>query len=196
VTTENRVTVSSPGMVTALAHPVRLAVMTYLLADGPATASRCARIVGDTPSNCSYHLRMLARHGLVGECPSADGRERPWRALVTGLRTDAILADPPDRDGPDGTTLLAVAVQNDVRMQQEYLQRRHRVPPPWRKAGQHSTYTLLLTPEELADLTVELDALIRPYLAPTREEPDDPADEPNRGLVHLGLHAFLIGQEP
>jgi hypothetical protein len=183
-------------MVTALAHPVRLAMMTYLLTDGPATASTCARAVGDTPSNCSYHLRILARHGLVGECPSADGRERPWQALVTGLRTDAILADPPGRDASDDTTLLTVAVQNDMRMQREYLQRRHRVPLPWRKAGQHSTYTLRLTPEELADLTVELDTLIRPYLAPTRGKPSDPADEPDRGLVHLGLHAFLIGQEP
>ena len=62
---EARPLLTDPDVLETLAHPVRLDVLTYLIADGPATASQCARAVGDTPSNCSYHVRMLARHGLV-----------------------------------------------------------------------------------------------------------------------------------
>jgi DNA-binding transcriptional ArsR family regulator len=69
----------------ALAHPVRLDLINHLMAAGPATASACARAVGDTPSNCSYHLRVLAQAGLVDEVRSEDRRERPWQALVTGF---------------------------------------------------------------------------------------------------------------
>jgi DNA-binding transcriptional ArsR family regulator len=139
---EIRRRITEPEALEALSHPVRLELMNHLMASGPATASACARAVGDTPSNCSYHLRVLAGVGLVGEDVSADGRERPWRALVTGFQTSG---------GP-----LAVAVQRDQRLARE-----------------------------LSELRIELDALIRPYIAATREEAPT-----GSSLVHLGLHAF------
>jgi hypothetical protein len=42
-----------------------------------------------------------------------------------------------------------------------------------------------MTAGELSELAAQLDALIRPYLAATREHPPATAE-----LVHLGLHAF------
>ncbi len=62
---EIRPLLTDPDVLEALAHPVRLDLLTYLISAGPATASVCARAVGDSPSNCSYHLRTLADHGLV-----------------------------------------------------------------------------------------------------------------------------------
>ena len=62
---ENRPNLSDPAVIDALAHPVRLDVLGYLMSVGSATASQCARAVGDTPSNCSYHLRVLAAHGFA-----------------------------------------------------------------------------------------------------------------------------------
>src|SRR5919109_3892505 len=82
---EARRRITEPEALEALAHPVRLALIDHLMSDGPATASACARAVGDTPSNCSYHLRILAKVGLVDEVESEDGRERPWRALIPGV---------------------------------------------------------------------------------------------------------------
>src|SRR5829696_6017403 len=114
---ETRRRITEPEALEALAHPVRLELVNHLMASGPATASACARAVGDTPSNCSYHLRVLADVGLVGEDVSADGRERPWRALVTGFQTV---------DGP-----LAVAVQRDQRLVRDYLSHRDDVPARW-----------------------------------------------------------------
>jgi DNA-binding transcriptional ArsR family regulator len=174
--------ITEPEALEALAHPVRLELINHLMAEGPATASACARAVGDTPSNCSYHLRVLARAGLVGEAASEDGRERPWRALITGF-------DTPVDDGapitPQAAELVAVLLQRDQRLVRDYIARRDTVPKRWRAADAYSTYTLRMTPDELKELTAKLDALIRPYISATR-------DDAPRGsaLVHLGLHAF------
>ena len=62
---QTRRTVGEPDELAALAHPLRLDLLNHLMSSGPATASQCARAVDDTPSNCSYHLRYLARYGLV-----------------------------------------------------------------------------------------------------------------------------------
>ena len=83
---ERRRKIAEPEALDALAHPVRLDLINFLMSNGPATASACARAVGDTPSNCSYHLRTLAKVGLVGEAVSGDGRERPWQALCVEPR--------------------------------------------------------------------------------------------------------------
>jgi DNA-binding transcriptional ArsR family regulator len=179
---ETRRRITEPQALEALAHPVRLELINYLMAQGPATASTCARAVGDSPSNCSYHLRVLAKAGLVDEVASEDGRERPWRALITGFDTDA------DNDGPltpQVAELLAVALQREQRMMRDYLARRDEVPRRWRGADVYSSYTLRLGPQELIDLTAKLDALIRPYIAATRE--DAPRGS---AVVHLGLQAF------
>ena len=67
----------------ALAHPLKWALMDVLLVEGSATSTRCAELVGDTQANCSFHLRQLARYGLVEEAPSTSKRERPWRLATT-----------------------------------------------------------------------------------------------------------------
>jgi hypothetical protein len=114
---------------------------------------------------------VLAGVGLVEEDSSQDGRERPWRALITGFETAG---------GP-----LAVAVQRDQRLVREYLARRDQSPKRWREADAFATYMLRLTPAELRELQAALDALIRPYIAPLRDDAPRGAE-----LVHLGLHAF------
>src|ERR1700760_5023556 len=95
---ERRPVLPDPEVLEALAHPVRLDLLSYLMSHGPASASTCARAVGDTPSNCSYHLRTLARHGLVEPATSTDRRERPWRATITGF-SFAPAADPSTAEG-------------------------------------------------------------------------------------------------
>jgi predicted transcriptional regulator len=182
---ENRLTISQPEVMSALTHPVRLNLLNHLMAAGPATASQCARAVGDTPSNCSYHLRTLARHGLVAPEESRDGRERPYRALITGLSVEGINDEPGSPRQVSATAFVALAVQLEQQRVRDYLTHRDRVPQRWREADSHGTYTLRMTPEELNDLGERLDALIRPFLAATR------ADQPTgTELVHLGLHAF------
>jgi len=184
---EARRTITEPDALRAVAHPVRYELLNYLINNGPATASRCARAVGDTPSNCSYHLRTLAKVGLVAAQESADARERPWRALVTGFAVppDGNPASPRSRQA---NVITALMVQRDQRLVREHLGRRHRMPAQWRDADQYNVYALRLSPAELRTLGEQIDALIRPYIAPVRE--DAPADA---GPVHFGFHGFPHG---
>jgi DNA-binding transcriptional ArsR family regulator len=184
-----RRTVGAPDEIAALAHPVRLDLLNHLMSSGPATASQCARAVGDTPSNCSYHLRYLARSGLVepatdgekdGAAEQRDNRERPWRATITGFSYEP---------GPQTKTLAAISLQRDYRLAREYLARADHVDPLWHGASELSNYTLRMTRDELAELTHRLDALIRPYIAATRGAVD------GGELVHLGLKAFVLETE-
>ena len=57
-------------------------------------------MAGLSPSACSYHLRLLAKHGFVepDDSRDRDGRERVWRAAVTSWVSDPEPdADPPRR---------------------------------------------------------------------------------------------------
>jgi DNA-binding transcriptional ArsR family regulator len=177
-----RPVLSEPDVLRTLAHPVRLDVLTFLMASGPATASVCARAVGDTPSNCSYHLRALARHGLVEPAESLDGRKRPWQATITGFDLDR-------EGGPEAGAVRAASLSLEQRRQREYLAQRDRIDPAWRAADAYSTYVLRLTPAEMSELTAQLDTLIRPLLSVSREDPPAEAE-----LVHVGLYAFPAGR--
>ena len=188
MSSEARRRISEPEALHALSHPVRLELIDYLMAAGPATASACARAVGDTPSNCSYHLRVLAKVGLVGEAASEDGRERPWEALITGFEVGS--ADPGAQATPEETQLEALSLQLDQRRAREYLARRENEPRRWREAAFHNGYRLRVTPAELRDLRDELDALIRPYIAATR------VDRPRgSALVQVGTQGFRLEEK-
>ncbi|MGH2866307.1 MAG: winged helix-turn-helix domain-containing protein [Solirubrobacteraceae bacterium] len=180
---KTRPVLTDPAVLDALAHPVRLDVLHYLMSDGPATASACARAVGDSPSNCSYHLRALARTGLVESAASTDGRERPWQATITGFEIEPD-ADPGSPAGRGAAAVRAASLALDQRRLRDYLTHRDRTTAAWRRADLYSTYTLRITPDELRALGQELDALIRPLIAAHRAA-DDGAE-----LVQLGLHAF------
>ena len=190
MTEEARVRLDNPDAIAALTHPVRLKLLAYLMSSGPATASQGARAVGDTPSNCSYHLRTLAKYGWVEADGSADARERPWRALVTGLSWEQS-ADPDSPLGRNAAALLAMTVQQDQQEVMEAVARFAALERIWQDASSFHTYTLRMTATELADLTRQVDALIRPYIAATRDERPD-----GSALVHLGLQTFPERPDP
>ncbi len=72
---------SDPKAIRALAHPARLTVIEELYSGRELTATECADLAGLSPSAMSYHLRSLAKAGIVERADATgDGRERPWRA--------------------------------------------------------------------------------------------------------------------
>src|SRR5918994_7100067 len=96
---ESRKQITDIRVLAALAHPVRVELLDYLLSAGPSTATQCAEVAEATPSACSYHLRHMERHGLVERVPGShgsDGRERLWRAAATGFS----FGNPPSTDRP------------------------------------------------------------------------------------------------
>ncbi|MEV6905193.1 helix-turn-helix domain-containing protein [Amycolatopsis sp. NPDC051372] len=176
--------VDDAELLRALAHPLRSALLHHLMAVGARTASECAEAVGSTASNCSWHLRRLAQHGLVERADATDGRERPWRALQVGLD----LGDPGDDPALNRAQLAVVGTQlaEEQDLTRRYLDALETLDPAWRAVGGFSSYTLQVTPAELDRLLQAVDALVRPYVGAIRE------DAPEDALpVHVGLRAFL-----
>src|ERR1700743_297896 len=64
----------------AYAHPVRMKLILALRTRGPLTATQAGRLLGESSGTCSFHLRQLAKYGLVEETGDGAGREKPWRA--------------------------------------------------------------------------------------------------------------------
>jgi predicted ArsR family transcriptional regulator len=71
-----------PRVLRAIAHPVRSRILTELDAAGSLRAADVAGLLGIPANSASFHLRQLARFGLVEEDPAAarDKRDRVWRA--------------------------------------------------------------------------------------------------------------------
>jgi DNA-binding transcriptional ArsR family regulator len=171
----------------SLAHPVRYRILGHLMAVGPQTASQCATIVGESPSNCSYHLRELARVGLVERVDDVpgDGRERPWRSVATGWEFR------PDDPGANRAAVAAnrrlahAGIDEEARLAHAAVEEHDMLDESWQAASRGQTYGLRITAGELEALVEALDTLVRPYIALTRD--DAPSDaEP----VHVSLRAF------
>ena len=188
--TERRLEVTDGAVLAAMAHPVRVALLYQLNALGSRTASQCAQALGETPANCSYHLRQLAKVGLVVRDEAADGRERPWRSVYTGLDLRPAVDDSdPEVVTAARATRAALAnaeIEEHARLAREYLRLEQRAAKEWREAGTGASYSLRLTADELAGLVKTLDAAIRPYIGLTRADPPEDAQP-----VHLDLKAFL-----
>src|ERR1035437_6622354 len=73
---------TDPRALRAYAHPVRMALVGLLRTEGPLTATRAAGLLGEASGTCSFHLRQLAKYGLVEEAGGGPGREKPWRATA------------------------------------------------------------------------------------------------------------------
>ena len=137
---------SDPKALRALAHPLRLALLDRLMSFGEQTAAQCAAAVGSTTSNCSYHLRALARVGLVKRGESADGRERPWRSSSTGLEFGPGEAEDSRSSTPAARAVDELALARDEELTRRALARHDIQPTEWRGAESHNSYASRIMP--------------------------------------------------
>src|SRR4051812_46664009 len=93
----------------ALAHPLRVQILRVLELREQMSVTSLAQELGETTGAVSYHLRQLARHGLVeegdAEGPPGDRRavgrrRRMWRMAVDEIHMSgtAFLADEDTRE--------------------------------------------------------------------------------------------------
>lgn len=167
--------IRDPLRLRALAHPTRLALLDVLGTEGAATATRCADLLGERVASCSFHLRVLARHGFI-EPTARSGRERPWRLtqLVQAVETGEV-AEEQER------TVDAVTEQFLEREFARLLTWRRMLaqePPQWRRASFALGVTVWMTSGELAELGEELVARADELLARHRDRIDDAARRP------------------
>jgi len=178
---------TDPRAMRALAHPSRLALWELLAVHGPMTATQAAEHVADSPSNCSFHLRQLARYGFVEETGESTGRSRPWRVTQLGYTTAV--------DPRDASTELAAETLGDLALDRaldrhrRWRRTRQATPPAWRTVGGANETVWWATPEEVAALEAEVEALVYRF----RERLGDPDRRPEgaRAVEFVALvHPF------
>ncbi|MFD2763771.1 ArsR/SmtB family transcription factor [Micromonospora eburnea] len=171
-----RVTISDPQVMRALAHPARMAIMEHLsTVEGGATATECAEIAGLSPSATSYHLRELAKFGLIEEAPSrGDARERVWRAYSPSYYIES----GPDADSEARAAELALVdahLARDSQRVRDWIRRAPDEPREWYEAAWFADSVLLLTAEELIGLNNAIQELLNPYRRRVRTNPPEGA---------------------
>jgi|SRR5215470_17600707 len=85
---------TDPKAIRALAHPLRWALLEALADAGTLTATQASEMLGESPANCAFHLRTLAKYGFVEEAGGGRGRERPWRRVYDTLSWGTRAEDP------------------------------------------------------------------------------------------------------
>jgi DNA-binding transcriptional ArsR family regulator len=79
--------IDRPDQLKALGHPLRLKVLQALGdADKPLTNRELAARLEVDPGHLHFHVRMLAKAGLIELAPEGRGREKPYRAAASHLR--------------------------------------------------------------------------------------------------------------
>src|SRR5690242_9042296 len=146
-----RVTVSDPNVMRAMAHPARLAIMEFLSDGTVATATGCAEVCGLSPSATSYHLRSLARAGLIEEAPSrGDGRERVWRAAHASLRIHTENTDSPETLSAARELMDLVLARDEVQVAR-WFDNAESEPKEWYDAAGMTRHQVVLTAAELTE---------------------------------------------
>jgi hypothetical protein len=140
-------------------HPVREALLELIGRDGVVTATAAARELGGSTGLYSFHLRQLARFGIIEEAPSAGGRVRPWRLA----RADA--PPSPDQAIPrpvSDADLGEVARGLEDESYRRWLDQRDAAPAAWRR-DQAFSQVVYLTPDEMAGMAEVIRALLAQY---------------------------------
>ncbi len=175
----DRDVVLTPKTLRGVVHPIRLQLLEVLQTDGPATATGLAGRVRQSSGVTSYHLRVLAEHGLIVEdVERGTGRDRWWRAKHRSLSfTFRAPGDPGDADTiEDAENYLRINADDAHRRMMAFAagitaQLGELEELPWNI----DSWPLRLSREQARDLSRQVRDLVSPY----RREPGDPDPQPN-----------------
>ncbi len=151
--------ITDPKALRALAHPLRLSLLSHLRARGPLTATQAAELVGESSASCSFHLRQLSKYGLVEEAGGGHGRERPWRA-------SAMITDIPDvGDSPEFAAAAhlfrSIVLERYFESAMRWLESMPDEPAEWQRAAQVNDWLLYVTADELKEANEQMQTLQR-----------------------------------
>jgi len=144
----------------ALAHPVRVALIELLAVVDTLTATQASELLGESPANCAFHLRTLAKYGFVQEAGGGRGRERPWKSAERHITITTKQDDPRAATAAGALSLTWLDHWMERARQifgsSDYL-------PGWENATGWSRSAVFLTPEETADLRGQMRRLLEKY---------------------------------
>ncbi|MDF1605067.1 helix-turn-helix domain-containing protein [Nocardioides sp. YIM 152315] len=159
-------TYDDPRILRAIAHPTRNRILAELHASGSIRAADVARML-DIPANqASFHLRQLAKYGVVEEAPdeARDRRDRVWRLVdADGIRfrTQDLL------DQPGGEAAWEVFRRNAVAWGHFLVDQALGAPDPDNSRSLTDS-SLRLSKDEADELLEELGAVVQRWRARTQ----------------------------
>lgn len=144
--------VQDPDALRAIAHPLRQRILMELSVRGHARAADLAQATGQPANSISFHLRVLAKAGMIVEAPehARDKRDRVWANVASTYRVE------PGTTGENDQLLEpTLAWVTDV------FGMAGRTDPSGHETAKRSLIlnTLLLTKEQATELAEELEAL-------------------------------------
>ncbi|MCC9306254.1 helix-turn-helix domain-containing protein [Kitasatospora sp. RB6PN24] len=178
---------TDPKTMRAVAHPTRLALLEALNQRDPLTATEAAEMIGESPTNCAFHLRTLAKYGFVEEAGGGPGRRRPWRLKHIGFVVD-------DSEGETETAHAAEALakllwETWLGRVSTVNARRSEFKGPWQQVTSGTENVAYVTPEEAQQLNAELRQLLDRY----RERLEEPSRRPTGSLpVEMVLFTYPL----
>ena len=161
-----------PRVLRAIAHPVRNRILTELDASGPLRAADVARLLGIPANSASFHLRQLAKFGLVEEDPEAarDKRDRVWKPTEeSGYNVQLGEIE----KTPGGKAAAAVFLRSKGAWAHHVVDQafgQDRTPGVVRTVTEQA---VRLTKDEVHQLTEELTDVVEAWRLRTRDEQDD-----------------------
>ncbi|MGI8869717.1 MAG: MarR family transcriptional regulator [Mycobacteriales bacterium] len=143
----------------------------YLYAGREMTATELAEKAGVSPSAMSYHLRSLARWGVIERVGAdTDARERRWRAAGDSLQ---IQRGDEETRSPAVTAAQAALVTSMIDQLKDVMLARLEDSRGFDEMVQFSTDMLLVNRAEFKTLIDEIGELTARFRAVRREAPED-----------------------
>jgi Helix-turn-helix domain len=164
-------TITDPTVMRALAHPVRMGLIELFGVRETLTATQASEALGESPANCAFHLRTLAKYGFVEEAGGGRGRERPWKPSVKSIRIRLHSADLETEQAHVAAGALE-QVWHDrwlARVRDAFTMRGW--SPEWEDASGSSHTLTFLTPEELRAVRNEIYAIVTRHVDERRVDP-------------------------
>ena len=128
---------TDPRALRAYAHPTRMALVGLLRREGPLTATQASAVIGESVASCSFHLRQLAKYGLVEEAGGGRGRQKPWQATAMTTSWDDGPADPAAAAASEALQLAIAGLYFDLTTR--WIRDRPREPAEWQQAAHLAT---------------------------------------------------------
>lgn len=167
----------------AMAHPIRFRIF-ELLREGPSTASRLGRRLGESSGTASYHLRFLHRAGAIEEAPElGTKRERWWR------RPEELQLVPTDDDleGRAITArLFAIFFARDAEARRRFVAAMPELEADWHEGAFVGNWRVTMTPREASELGARLLPLIDGF-----RRRGDPPEGAGAALISFSVLPWL-----
>jgi predicted transcriptional regulator len=167
---------TDPKAMRALAHPVRMSLLELLGVAGTLTATQAGELLGESPANCAFHLRTLAKYGFIREAGGGRGRERPWEMVHKTIHLSTHQEDP--HASVTAGMLQRVWLDHLFERARNALNSTEAWPAAWRNAHEASQGVEFLTPEETKELADEVLQILWRY----KDRREDPSRRPDGAL--------------